>query len=901
MNVAFKRGLSTALTATNFTVDNGTFYLTTDTHRLYVGQDDKVVELNRYVLFVDKYTNFPTDAHEGDFAFASEDNILAVYKSNGTKMAWVQINPDTYQNTKLTAAENVTVSSATDGITVSFNLKQQTYDQDGGTVGAATTIPVSFKIAASDFATANHVAVGMKATAGVKSATLATDGDGADVSKKVTLTAGDNVDIAVSGSDVTISAIDSTYAMSGADNAIKLTSGAGGVAGSVAIEAGNKIAASVADDKLSIAHASIETTHTNKTTAQTLTAQGEFTAVTALTADDGHVTGYTTQKYKLPTDTNTTYDLNVAAGEIALVDSAGGSDKVAFVGGTNITVATDVDTKKFTVNHQGFNTTKGASTATDKTPNYGGTFEVVDSIETSNGHVTKYNTKTVTLPALVNTKLDSVAATLNNEGDISVTVKDTDGTSKTATVEGGIYLTLDGNKVFNQNALDVYTKAQVDNKIKGINAMVYRGTVGGTGATLSALPATGVQNGDTYMVHTSGTYQGIACAPGDLFIATGTEGADGIIPELNLSWTHVPAGDDTDTHYSLSAANNVITLNDTTSGAASGAVTIAAGSKIDVATAGNTITVKHAGLAAPTKETDETITGKNGESFTVLKSITSTDGHVTGYKNAVVTLPEQVNYESALSLETGHVIKNTVENGKSSSVTFANDSYITLTDDTTADKLTVGHKSYGALAATPGTALTPDHGGDFTVVTGVERDGGGHLSKVTTQKVTLPSVVDHTYSFATAAGTGNQGLIKVTGGQGDSKDLVVSGGTAIDVSGAAAGLTVKHANVSNTPTTSAPAQNTAGSTVTMIDTITVNAQGHVTGYNTKTVTLPADTNTIYDLSGTTTASGNSAVFTAALNGDGGENSSATFTLKSDSLTVAVASGAAKVDLEWGSF
>lgn len=902
MNVAFKRGLSTALTATNFTVDNGTFYLTTDTHRLYVGQDDKVVELNRYVLFVDKYTNFPADAHEGDFAFASEDNILAVYKSNGTRMAWVQINPDTYQNTKLTAAEDVTVSSADDGVTVSFNLKQQTYDQDGGVVGAAANIPVSFKIAASDFATANHVAVGMKATAGVKSATLATDGDGADASKKVTLTAGDNVDIAVSGSDVTISAIDSTYTMSGVDNAIKLTSGAGGAAGSVAIEGGNKIAASIADDKLSIAHANIETTHTNKTTAQALAAEGEFTAITTLTADDGHVTGYTTQKYKLPVDTNTTYDLNIAAGEISLADDEGNSDVVAFAGGTNIDVATDIDAKKFTINHQGFNTTKGASTATDKTPTYGGAFEVVDSIETNNGHVTKYNTKTITLPELIDTELDSVAVALDNNGDVSVTVKDTGGNEKTGTVAGGIYFTLDGDKVFNQNELDVYTKAQIDNKIKGINAMVYRGTVGGTGATLSALPTTGVQNGDTYMVHTGGTYQGIACDSGDLFIATGTEGADGIIPELNLSWTHVPAGDDTDTHYNLSAANNIITLKDETSGGTAGAVTIAAGNKIDVVTVGNTITVKHADLAAPSKETDEAITGKYGESFTVLKSITSADGHVTGYKNAVITLPIQENYESTLSLEAEHTIKNSIGNGKSSSVSFGNDDYITLTDDIDNDKLTVGHKAYAPLTATSGTALTPEHGGDFTVVTGVERDGGGHLSKVTTQKVTLPSVVDHTYSFATAAGVGNQGLIKVTGTEGDNKDLAVSGGTAIDVSGAAAGLTVKHADVSNIPTTSTPAQNAAGSTVSMIDSITVNAQGHVTGYNTKTVTLPEDTNTTYELSGTTAAGAdNSITFTAALSGDGGDDSSAAFTLKSDSLKVAVDSGAVKVELEWGSF
>ena len=48
-NVLFKRGLQSALPST---VIDGAFYLTTDTHRLYVGQGTTPVLLNQTVQFV---------------------------------------------------------------------------------------------------------------------------------------------------------------------------------------------------------------------------------------------------------------------------------------------------------------------------------------------------------------------------------------------------------------------------------------------------------------------------------------------------------------------------------------------------------------------------------------------------------------------------------------------------------------------------------------------------------------------------------------------------------------------------------------------------------------------------------------------------------------------------------
>lgn len=57
---------------------------------------------------------------------------------------------------------------------------------------------------------------------------------------------------------------------------------------------------------------------------------------------------------------------------------------------------------------------------------------------------------------------------------------------------------------------------------------------------------------------------------------------------------------------------------------------------------------------------------------------------------------------------------------------------------------------------------------------------------------------------------------------------------------------LNHATHSATSTTSS-ANPAHGGTFTVIDSVTVNSYGHVTGYNTKTVTLPSDNNTTYTL------------------------------------------------------
>lgn len=131
-NVLFKRGLQSALPST---VIDGAFYLTTDTHRLYVGQGTTPVLLNQTVQFVNNITeltaksaNWKTEeqkkAHEHDLYYVlpgggngtntHNGNILAVWCKDPTtnEYAWIQINPDhntfvTDMNQYVTATNNV--------------------------------------------------------------------------------------------------------------------------------------------------------------------------------------------------------------------------------------------------------------------------------------------------------------------------------------------------------------------------------------------------------------------------------------------------------------------------------------------------------------------------------------------------------------------------------------------------------------------------------------------------------------------------------------------------------------------------------------------------------------------------------------------------------------------------
>lgn len=104
---------------------NGTFYLTNDTHRLYIGNNEgKAVPVNEGVTTVQSLTllesTYSDFAHPGEFFYVTESNILCVCAglNSAGKKYFVQINnnTDTFvksATTTITAAESVATLTQT--------------------------------------------------------------------------------------------------------------------------------------------------------------------------------------------------------------------------------------------------------------------------------------------------------------------------------------------------------------------------------------------------------------------------------------------------------------------------------------------------------------------------------------------------------------------------------------------------------------------------------------------------------------------------------------------------------------------------------------------------------------------------------------------------------------------
>ena len=910
-NVSFKRGLSAALVAEGFSAQDGVFYLTTDTHRLYVGQENKLIDLNRYIRYVHTVSELSNTGNAvGDFVFikGENDNQLCVWDGQ----QWLQINPDTdtNDNTKVTGITTPSVVSDKTGITVSFNVEQTTTDINGSTT-VETSIPVSFKISSNDFATANEVAVGIQATNGANDTIdLGVKGAGSDGSK-VNISAGNNTSIALAGGNLTISSKDTTYTLEGKDNKVIMTSSESDE-NVIDVVGGAKITATVADNTLTIAHSGLVAPTKTVEDKGSLEEGGSITVVTGITSTDGHITGYSEKTYDIPDYADTKYEFGVAQSdadaklELKARDDSGDKDTAIFTPGIDVVLTADTDAKTIQVAHKAYNNSITPSKGVAQDLTYEGTITAITGATISNGHLTGLQTTDFNLPKDIDYSVTDVQTTVDDTGTISVTVKDAQSNTKTGTAENAIYFKVGGNEdkniVYNQGILDVYTKSEIDNKINGIDAMRYKGTVGGDGATVSNLPAVGnVAIGDTYMVAVAGDYGGHAgCDVGDLLIATGVE-EDGVITS-GLAWTYVPAGDDTDTQFALQVANNVITLKNTTLDDSAGDITIEAGDKIAVNTTGNTIKISHSGLKVPDVKADAKAEPAFGGSFNVISAITAEDGHVTEYHTQEVKLPSQTDFSGEIKVQADHGIQYTNNAGDDSTVTLGNDNYITLTDDIPNNTIKVGHKAYNVpLTATSDVEQKLNAGGDFVVVTGIERDTGGHLTKFNTRKFTLPTDNDTTYTIRAT----EDETIKLVGSNSDEVDVKFVGGKDITVSehtagdGTVDGLTIAHANVAHT-TTSIPnkEQPGAGGDIVVVKAVDVNDQGHVSNVSTGTITLPEDTT--FTMSATANET-NDGYIMKLIDSHDSEASVLAFNSKSLKVSNGSSANTIGIELEWGTF
>lgn len=88
--IKFLLGTSTGLNGA--TIQDGAFYLTTDEHRLYVGDNGNAELLNQDILFVDATDDLPTTGKPEQLCYIRTTHVLAAWIDN----KWQQINPNTF-------------------------------------------------------------------------------------------------------------------------------------------------------------------------------------------------------------------------------------------------------------------------------------------------------------------------------------------------------------------------------------------------------------------------------------------------------------------------------------------------------------------------------------------------------------------------------------------------------------------------------------------------------------------------------------------------------------------------------------------------------------------------------------------------------------------------------------
>lgn len=286
-------------------------------------------------------------------------------------------------------------------------------------------------------------------------------------------------------------------------------------------------------------------THINSNTYTASTTGATATITNAIGSTDG---GSITGKFEI-----------VTAGGIKIANTAGKTNSVTLTGDKFTLAARDGATGEVKLNLSSANGQAGSSVTLKADPN--------TTVLTRKENV-------ITIAGRVNASLTIANATGGKTG-FTVTVKDNQGKTVTGSYDPIIKYgskaqssTKLVNGEFNINA---YNKEEIDQLMRDLNAMEYRGTVGANGTAATAwaellkLPQ---KIGYTYLFSSPITVNNAEHTVGTLAIARGTEytAADlaagtitkaelvGTINPATLTWDFVESTNDTDTTYKLYTA-----------------------------------------------------------------------------------------------------------------------------------------------------------------------------------------------------------------------------------------------------------------------------------------------------------------------------------------------------------
>lgn len=274
------------------------------------------------------------------------------------------------------------------------------------------------------------------------------------------------------------------------------------------------------------------------------------------------------------------------------------------------------------------------------------------------------STKKITVAAVDTTVKTVAGASVKGGNGFNISVTDTKNATKSGTIDPQVKVgktkTSTVHFVDGVATLDVYSASDIDDKMKALNAMTYKGTLG-TDGTISALPTTNVSIGDSYLVSTRQTINGSTVYPGSLIIARGTEDpATGYIIG-NITWDIVQSTQDSDTTYKFENIEGGIQMRSSTNHLVG---------SMKIAGDGNYITASSQSAANSDKDQVITLSHKtitqadstetaltqnkvgNTDITTVVGVSRDTAGHVTGIKTKKITLVDTNSAVSAVSYAT---------------------------------------------------------------------------------------------------------------------------------------------------------------------------------------------------------------------------------------------------------
>lgn len=588
-NVGFKMGTQDSLNAllklgAKAGAVNGTFYLTSNTNRLYIGKaDGSIAPINAGIITVDRvspqtgdpgdYTYLPTSGSKdvvGNYYYATQDNILCVY--NGQQ--WVQIN-SVVTNDDMTTE----VSAVTGGAQVTSTVTQT----------AGKEVTDSFKItgekgvvvtadADNDVIKLSADQITVAATAGQKDATVTLTSDLlTNGSQAFKIVGGTNVDsIGVSGNNITINVKDTIN--ESLTNSLSTSNGKVSVSTTVSPSEGQEVTGSYS------------VTGTNGISVASNTAGDTLT----ITADQvevgvGAITNGAAVSLASDLVDSTKKDFNIISGNDNVTVS---------VDGKNVKISTvDKDTKIDKIEATALN----AGYSITATPNVG------EELTTSFDPVISFG----------KTGAKSDVHFVNNVASLDV------------------YTTSQ-------------TDALIASELKLFNAMMYKGAIPSGGSlptTNIAIGDTYLVSSDGF-VHNGTTYPAGTMAIARPANDGVQEDSNGFIPADSVVWDFV-TGSQVDTLYGFDALTNGIQLTANGTGVAGTLTVNGDNNDITVSSSKSSgkdqvLTVSHKTYAGTnTPATATAMTNKQSAyNIVAIDSLTLENGHISGYTTKTYTVTD---------------------------------------------------------------------------------------------------------------------------------------------------------------------------------------------------------------------------------------------------------------------